>query len=306
MVELAVMIEGQDGLNWPRWRRLAEAAEGLGYAGLYRSDHFVIRDGGYQDALELWVSLTWLASHTSRIEFGPMVSPVSFRDPVITAWQAMAVDDLSGGRLRLGLGAGWNEREHRSFGYDLLDLDQRFARFQEGIKVVRLLMGSDEPVSFSGEYYRLDDAQMLPRPARLGGPPIVIGGKGPRRTLPLVARYADEWNATSMPTARLQELNVRLDDLIRQEGRQPSDVRRTLMTRVIFGRDDADLRRQTEGLDVAAMRERGSIIGTPNEVVEALGRFAEAGAARVMCQWLDQDDIAGLEAMAATVMPRVA
>src|SRR5918994_3265537 len=92
VVELAVMIEGQDGLNWPRWRRLAEAAEGLGYAGLYRSDHFVIRDGGYQNALELWVSLTWLASHTSRIEFGPMVSPVSFRSPVVTAWTAAAVE----------------------------------------------------------------------------------------------------------------------------------------------------------------------------------------------------------------------
>lgn len=305
MVEVAVMIEGQDGLNWPRWRRLAEAAEGLNYAGLYRSDHFIISQGDYQDALELWTSLTWLADHTSRIEFGPLVSPVSFRDPVITAWQALAVDDLSGGRLRLGLGAGWNEREHRAFGYELLSTEQRFVRFAEGLEVIRLLLRSDEPVNFGGQYYRLEEAMFLPRPSRPGGPPIVIGGKGPRRTLPLVARYADEWNATSVTVDRFAELNVRLDELIRREGRQPADVRRTYMKRVIFGRDDADLRRKLDGQDVAALRERGVIVGTPNEVVAALGRIAEAGAARVMAQWLDQDDIAGLEGMAATVLPQV-
>jgi alkanesulfonate monooxygenase SsuD/methylene tetrahydromethanopterin reductase-like flavin-dependent oxidoreductase (luciferase family) len=114
------MIEGQEGVGWDRWRRIARAVEDSGYAGLYRSDHFPTRRmGSYQDALELWTSLTWLADNTRRIEFGPLVSPVSFRHPIITAWQASTVDNLAGGRLRLGLGAGWNEEEHEAFGFDL-------------------------------------------------------------------------------------------------------------------------------------------------------------------------------------------
>ena len=118
MLDVAIMVEGQDGLTWTRWQRLARAAEELGFAGLYRSDHLTNPTGPHLDALELWASLTWLASHTTRIEFGPLVSPVSFRHPVVTAWTAAAVDDLSGGRLRLGLGAGWQEREHASHGFD--------------------------------------------------------------------------------------------------------------------------------------------------------------------------------------------
>src|SRR5690606_28614071 len=119
-MDVSIMIEGQQGLSWPRWQRLVRAAEDLGFDGLYRSDHFVDPSGPYQDALELWVSFTWLAANTQRIQFGPLVSPVWFRDPVITAWQASGIDALAGGRLRLGLGAGWNQREHESFGYDLL------------------------------------------------------------------------------------------------------------------------------------------------------------------------------------------
>ena len=121
VLDLAIMIEGQDGINWTRWRRIARVVEDLGFTGLYRSDHFTNPTGPYLDALELWASLTWLADNTSRIEFGPLVSPISFRHPVITAWTAAAVGDLSGGRLRLGLGAGWQEREHRTYGFELLD-----------------------------------------------------------------------------------------------------------------------------------------------------------------------------------------
>src|SRR3712207_318804 len=141
------MIEGQDGIDWERWRRLARAVEDSGYAGLYRSDHFTNPTGPNRDALELWASLTWLADNTSRIEFGPLVSPVSFRHPVITAWTASAVDNLSGGRLRLGVGAGWQEREHETYGFDLLETGTRFARFEEGLEVVTRLLQSDEPRS---------------------------------------------------------------------------------------------------------------------------------------------------------------
>src|SRR5690606_18176297 len=127
---------------------------------------------------------------------------------------AAAIDDLSGGRLRLGLGAGWQEREHRSFGFDLLDLDGRFARLEEALQVVTGLLRSDEPFDFAGRFYRLEDALLLPRPARPGGPPIVIGGNGPKRTLPLAARYADEWNAVYATPARFRELSAVLDELV--------------------------------------------------------------------------------------------
>jgi F420-dependent oxidoreductase-like protein len=304
-LDLAIMIEGQDGLTWPRWQRLARAAEDLGYAALYRSDHFTNGSGPHTDALEMWASLTWLASHTSRIEFGQLVSPVSFRHPVQLAWTAAAVDDLSGGRLRLGMGAGWQEREHRSFGFDLLDLDDRFARLAEALEVVTLLLHSDAPVAFTGRFYHLEDALLLPRPARPGGPPIVIGGNGPRRTLPLVARYADEWNAVYAPADWFRELSGRLDELIRAAGRQPGDVRRTLMTRVVIGRDEAEIRAKLGGSDPDEQRLRGALLGSADDLVEAIGRLAEAGVQRLMAQWLDQDDIAGLEEIAARVMPQV-
>jgi F420-dependent oxidoreductase-like protein len=303
--EVAIMIEGQDGLDWGRWRRLTRAVEDLGYAGLFRSDHFTNPTGPILDALELWSSLTWLADNTSRIEFGPLVSPVSFRHPVITAWQASAIDNLSGGRLRLGLGAGWEEREHETYGFDLLDTDRRFARFEEGLEVVTRLLQSDEPVSFEGEFYRLRDAVLMPRSPRPGGPPIIIGGNGPRRTLPLVARYADEWNAVFASPERFAELDARLDGLLREAGRPPEQVRRTLMTRAVFGRTAADVERKLAGQRADELRARGIIVGTAPEVTEQLGRLDEAGVQRVMLQWLETDDVAGLEAMAQSVLPEL-
>jgi F420-dependent oxidoreductase-like protein len=304
MPEVAIMIEGQDGLNWERWQRLVRTAEEFGYAGLFRSDHFTNPTGPNKDALELWSSLTWLADNTSRIEFGPLVSPVSFRHPVITAWQASAVDNLAGGRLRLGVGAGWEEREHETYGFDLLDIDRRFARFEEGLEVITRLLRNDEPVSFEGEFYRLRDAVLMPRSPRPGGPPIVIGGNGPRRTLPLVARYADEWNALFVTPERFIELNARLDELLQEAGRSLEQVRRTLMTRVVFGRTTADVERKLGGRPADELRARGVIVGTAPEVAEQLGRLEEAGVQRMMLQWLEMDDIDGLEAMAHSVLPQ--
>lgn len=307
-VDLALMIEGQDGLNWPRWQKLATVVEEQGFAALNRSDHIVQPQPPDGDSLELWTSLTWLASHTSRIEFGPLVSPVSFRNPVNTARIAAAIDDLSGGRLRLGLGAGWNKREHYNYGFELLDLPQRMQRFQEGLEVISRLLRSDEPVTFEGTYYQLREAILLPRPQRAGGPPIVIGGNGPKYTLPLAARYAQEWNGVFITAERFSELNAQLDALLTQHGRAPDSVRRTLMTNIVFGRDAAEVERKVaeRGATVAQLRERGIIVGTPGEVVDQLKRLATAGAQRVMLQWLDLDDIDGIKALAQTVLPHVA
>jgi F420-dependent oxidoreductase-like protein len=305
VLEVAIMIEGQDGIDWTRWQRLGRAVEDLGYAGFFRSDHFTNPTGPVLDALELWSSLTWLADNTSRIEFGPLVSPVSFRHPVITTWQASAVDSLAGGRLRLGVGADWQEREHEAYGFDLLDSDRRFARFEEGFEVITRLLRNEEPVSFDGVFYRLRDAVLMPRSPRPGGPPIVIGGNGPRRTLPLAARYADEWNAVFVTADKFDELNARLDELLQDAGRSPEQVRRTLMTRAISGRTTVDVERKLGSESADELRARGIIMGTGPEVAEQLGSLDEAGVERVMLQWLETDDIDGLEAMAQSILPQL-
>jgi F420-dependent oxidoreductase-like protein len=298
------MIEGQDGIGWDRWKRLGRAAEDLGYAGLYRSDHFTEPRGPLKEALELWASLTWLADNTERIEFGPLVSPVSFRHPVITAWQASAVDSLAGGRLQLGLGAGWQEREHDAFGFDLLDTKRRFARFEEGLEVATRLLRNEEPVSFEGEFYRLRDALLTVRSPRPGGPPVVIGGNGPRRTLPLAVRFADEWNGVFLTADQFADLNARLEGLLREAGRTPEEVRRTLMTRGVFGRTRAEVDRKLDGVAREDL-DAAVIAGTADEFVDRLGRLSDVGVRRVMLQWLEPDDLDGLEAVAGSVLPQL-
>lgn len=311
MLEVAIFLEGQNGLNWPRWQRIAAAVEDLGFFGLFRSDHFTNASPPDKDSLEMWVSLAWLASHTDRIEFGPLVSPISFRNPPFTARMAAAVDDLSGGRLNLGLGAGWQEREHNNYGYELLDIKDRFNRFEEGMEVITRLLQSDLPVDYSGEYYRLEEGILLPRPQRSGGPPILIGGNGRKRTLPLTARYAQEWNALMTTPERFSELNQHLDVLLDAEGRKPDQVKRSMMVGCIFASDDDQLRQRvsdrTRGERTADdLRQRGFIVGTSSQIAEQLNHLAQVGLQRVMLQWIDLDDIDGIESISREVLPQLA
>jgi len=299
MLELAIMIEGQNGLNWSRWQKIAQAVDELGFAGLYRSDHYTNATPPDMDSLEMWTSLTWAASHTKRIEFGSLVTPLSFRNPTMTARMANAVDELSGGRFTLGLGAGWQAREHTNYGYELLDLKSRFARFEEGLKIITHLLINDQPLNFNGAYYKLKDAVLLPRPKHKI--PILIGGRGEKKTLSFVAKYADEWNALMLPRPKYTELNQKLDELLIKNNRQPSDVRRSIMTGCFFGKDETALKKKLEGRNIDQLRERQYIVGTKNEVIDQLGKFAEAGVQRVMLQWLDLDDIENLEALAEVV-----
>ena len=298
MIDVGLMIEGQLGVNWPRWQAIAGAVENAGYAGLYRSDHFTEPKGPHLDALELWTSLTWLATNTSGIAFGPVVAPVSFRDPRIAAWQAAAIHGLAPGRLRFGMGAGWMEREHEEWGFDLLGLDARFQRFTEALEIVTRLLRDEGPVSFSGEFYELDGAELKPNPASQGALPIVIGGNGPRRTLPLAARFADEWNGVYLSPDGFKERNQLLDDLLREEGRQPGDVRRTLMTRVIFGKNEDQVTERLAGENADDLRGKGQIVGTAEQIPAQLRELEAAGVQGVMLQWVDDlDDIEGIEAL---------
>ncbi len=310
MLEVAIFLEGQNGLNWPRWQRIAETVEQLGFVGLYRSDHFTNMSPPDKDSLELWVSLTWLASHTDRIEFGPLVSPISFRHPVFTARMAAAVDDLSGGRLVLGLGAGWQEREHFNYGFELLEINDRFDRFEEGLEVVESLLNNDQAFDYDGQYYQLNDAILLPRPQRAGGPPILIGGNGRKRTLPMVARFASQWNALMATPEEYSLLNEHLDRLLQKADRQPDEIMRSMMVGCIFGADDNQLEQRvserTSGeRDANDLRQRGMIVGTSNQMAEQLNRLSQAGVERVMLQWIDLDDIEGLEIIAQEVLPQL-
>lgn len=302
-MQIGIMLEGQDGLNWTRWQRILQTAEDSGYQCVFRSDHFTNPQGEDKDSLELWVSLTYAASHTRRIEFGSLVAPVTFRHPSMTVRMAAQIDDLSGGRLIMGLGAGWQEREHRKFGIPFYDFPTRYAMLSDALEITRLLLHSDDPVSYSGKYFSLDDAQLLPRPARPGGPRLLIGGNGPKRTMPLAARYAAEWNAVYLPVPTWKERTAHLDNLLAEHGRQPHEVKRSLMTQVVYGKDDAAVTARLAGRDAAGLKERGVIIGTGAEVVDTLAQWQEAGLERIMLQWLELDDIAGLEQMAQDVLP---
>ncbi len=313
MLDIAIMIEGQQGLTWDRWRRLASAVEALGFSGLYRSDHFTDPVPPERDSLELVVSLAWLADRTERIHFGPCVAPVSFRDPIMFARQALQLAELSGGRMVLGLGAGWQEREHRMFGYPLGDVATRMARFAESLAVAHALVHGSGPAHFAGDFYHLDDAVLLPRPNV--ALPIMIGGNGMRRTLGLAARYADIWNGVFLTAEQFAERSSALDGMLAAEGRPAHAVRRTLMTGVFFGVDRADLARRlawrnagAAPLDeqVAALRAAGQVIvGGPADCREQLATLAAAGVQEIYLQWLDLDDIRGLEELAHHLLGNV-
>ncbi len=304
MLEIAIMIEGQDGLNWPRWQAIVRLVEELGFVGLYRSDHFTNAQPPDKDSLELWVSLAWLADHTSRIEFGPLVTPFSFRHPALTARMAAAVDNLSGSRLTLGLGAGWQEREHRMFGFNLLDVPERFARFREGLDCVTSLLHFDELVTYHGKYYNLEEAQVLPRPLSTGSPAILVGGNGFRRTLPLAARYADVWNGNFVGAEEFEKANRELDRLLEEDHRPVDAVRRTLMVNCTFAKDQRglDSKLAARGRTKEQLSEHGAIVGAGDEIKPQLQRLSEAGVQRVMLQWLDLDDLDGLRELAKVVL----
>ncbi len=304
MLEIAIMIEGQNGLTWPRWQKIVQLVEETGFVGLLRSDHFTNSDPPDKESLELWTSLTWLACNTKRIEFGPLVTPFSFRHPAFTARMASAVDDLSGGRLTLGLGAGWNEREHHLFGFELLEPNSRFDRFEEGMEVVTRLLQSDEPVTFEGRYFQLHGATLLPRPQRPGGPRILIGGNGVKRTLSYVVRYANEWNCVTLTPREFANMNAKLNEMLNEAGRKPESVRRSMMTGCVFGKDDANLNQKitARGRSLQELQQRGIVTGSPSAVKEQLQQLEEAGLQRIMLQWLDLDDLESLEALARRVL----
>ena len=300
-MDIALMVEGQDGLNWDRWRAIARTAEEVGFAGLYRSDHFTNPVGPFKDSLECWISLGYLATNTQRLEFGPMVSPISFRHPAMLVRQAAAVADLSGGRLQFGLGAGWQDREHTNYSYHLGSVPERMVRFREAVHIMAHLLHTDEPLTFEGKHYQVHEAVLLPRPKH--PVPIVIGGSGKQVTLPLVAKYADEWNSGGRSPEDFAEINAYLDSLIEKAGRPKQAVRRCMMLFLRTGRDQADLDRRLAAKPVPEMFRRSGVVATHAEVKTRLKALEAAGVQRAILNWMDDyDDVEGMAELGRAVL----
>jgi F420-dependent oxidoreductase-like protein len=302
MVEVALMVEGQSGLTWPRWQRLVLAAEELGFAALYRSDHLISAQPPDQESLELWTSLTWLASHTTRIEFGTLVCPLTFRHPVHLAHAAAALDELSDGRFTLGLGAGWSRREHEMYGFEMFSPGDRLDRLEEGLHIITSLLWSNASVSFNGRFFQVRDAVLVPRPAQRGRPKLLVAGRGHKRSFPLAACFADAWNAMFVAPHQLADMNTALDDLLIGMDRTPTQLRRTVMQGVEIGRTEAEVEAKRQARSWAFWREPGLVAGTGPQLRERLAEFERAGAQQVILQWLDLDDVEGLQTLAEAVL----
>jgi alkanesulfonate monooxygenase SsuD/methylene tetrahydromethanopterin reductase-like flavin-dependent oxidoreductase (luciferase family) len=301
VMQIGIMLEGQMGLNWENWKNVLQTAEDTGYQCVFRSDHFSNPTGPFQDSLELFASLVYAASHTKRIEFGPMVTPITFRHPAVIANSGAAIDVLSNGRFYLGMGIGWQDREHKAFDIYFPESKERYERLTDALEIVTRLYKSDEPVSYEGKHFSLNDAQItMKRDTK-----ILIGGNGIQKTMRLAAKYAQEWNGVFLSREDYKERNRILDGYLAEEGRQPSDVKRSLMIRVLYGKTDADVKKRMgeSKFSKEELISRGIVVGTGSEIVEQLGAWEEAGCQRIMLQWLELDDMLGLENMAADILP---
>jgi len=304
MTQLGIMLEGQEGLNWERWRRICADAERLGFASLRRSDHLISLMGpntGDRDCIECWTSLALAAEWTRRIEIGPMVSPMTFRLPAVLAKIAASVDSLAGGRLILGVGAGWNENEHKVFGIPFLTQKERFDLFEQGIPTMLETWKNTNP-----------------KPAR-NPIPLLMGGRGAKRTLPLAAKYASEWNLSRLDADLFRDRSEFLDRCCGDAGREPSTIRRSVMTSYIIGRNrDEQLERAAQVRevipdlrsmspeDVLLNRKDAWLVGTPEQIAERIREHGRVGVQLFMLQHFLLDDSEALEMLGKEVVPAVA
>ena len=293
------MIEGQEGVSWPQWVALARACEEHGVPALFRSDHYLELGGDHPErgALDAWTTLAALGAVTTTLRLGTMVSPATFRHPSVLAKAVVTADHVSDGRVELGLGAGWHEREHEAFGFPFPPTRERMDRLEEQLGVV-LGSWAQGPFSFEGEHYRLRDLDAQPKPVQRPRPPIIIGGSGGPRSAALAARYADEYNTVFATPAEVHERRAVVERACEQEGRAPLPF--SLMTGVVLGRDRGELEQRARRLaeltggDATAFLAQppsGWIVGTLEDAAAQIAALADAGVHRIMCQHLAHDDL---------------
>jgi len=298
-MRVALMIEGQEGVTWQQWCDLADACEQHGVETLFRSDHYISQtDETGNVAHDAWTTITGLAARTTRLRFGTLVSPATFRLPGLLANAAATADHISGGRIELGLGAGWMQREHRAYGFPFPETPERLARFAEQLEIVHRLW-SDDRVDFRGTYYTLEDAPAQPKPVQTPRPPIIVGGSGTRGTAEPAARFADEYNTPFVSPEDFSRARAKVERVCEATGRT---LRYSLMTGCIVGetRDDALERarrlyarvpRQASFDDWLAGFAKRGVVGSLDEVAARLRDYERAGCERVMLQHLLHDDL---------------
>jgi alkanesulfonate monooxygenase SsuD/methylene tetrahydromethanopterin reductase-like flavin-dependent oxidoreductase (luciferase family) len=304
-MRVALMIEGQEGVSWDQWVALAEACEEHGIDSLFRSDHYLSQgDHGRRDALDAWTTLAGLAVRTTRLRLGTLVSPVTFRPAAVLAKSAVTVDHISGGRVEVGIGAGWMEAEHRAYGFPFPETKERLRLLTEQLETVLSHWG---------------DGAALPKPLQKPHPPLIVGGTGGRGTTEPAARFADEYNTFLADPEECSRRRRRLDAACERVGRDPATMRFSLMTGCLVASDERELRERARRLLerrgepdgdadalIARYRERG-VAGTPDEVAGRLRELEEAGRVeRVMLQHLLHDDLEMVALIAREVAPKLA
>ena len=313
-MDVALMIEGQEDVTWADWKALAAACEEHGVGAMFRSDHYLsVDDRRERGSLDAWATIAGLAAITEKLRLGTMVSPATFRHPAVLAKMATTADHISGGRIELGIGAGWWEREHEAYGFELPPIGERMDALEEQLQMVALHWGKG-PASLEGHYYGAEGLDALPKPLQKPRPPLILGAKGGPRSLRLAARFADEYNTVFLVPEEVRDLRERLDRACEAEERDPASLPLSMMTAWMVGADRSELveratrlaRWKGEGADgeafLAAMREP-TVKGTVPEALEQLGALHEAGLTRVMGQQLLHRDLDAVELLGREVIP---
>jgi F420-dependent oxidoreductase-like protein len=300
-MRVCLMIEGQEDVTWDQWLALAGACEDHGLEGLFRSDHYgPLMGDPERGSLDAWTTLAGLAARTGRIRLGTLVSPATFRHPSVLAKSAVTVDHISGGRVELGLGAGWNAGEHRAYGFEFPPTPARMEHLAEQLEIVARSFAEDR-FSFEGRHYRVQDLRALPRPVQRPRPALLVGGGAGPRSLALAARWADEYNTGGVPLEELRDRRRRLQEAWREAGRDPETAPLSVMTTCVAGRDRAEVAERV-GRVLAVIGSDASVaevidarpswlLGTVDELAERLRTLEAAGVSRVMLQHLDHADV---------------
>ena len=304
------MIEGQEGVTWDDWVALADACEEHGVDALFRSDHYISTFDETRPVLDAWASIAGLAARTTRLQFGTLVSPVTFRHPSVLARTAATADEISGGRVTLGIGAGWMEREHEAYGFEFRTARERVARFAEQLEIAHRLL-RDDGVDFDGSYYQLQGAPGLHRPEL----PILVGGSAKPGTTEPAVRFADEYNTFFATLDEIRERKRALDEACERAGRDPDTLHRSVMAPVVVGRDERELRESARRVGARFGREPQEVlnryrdygpVGTVEQVIERLKQTEELGYERVMLQHLAHQDLDTVALIGRELAPAVA
>jgi F420-dependent oxidoreductase-like protein len=312
-MEVCLMVEGQEGESWQDWVALAQAAEQFGLDGLFRSDHYLSMNAPGTAAMDAWAILAGLAGCTQRIRLGTLVSPATFRHPSVLANMVATVDHISGGRVELGLGAGWYEAEHRAFGFAFPPAATRFELLAEQAEIISREWTQDE-VSFSGRHYELQRCAAAPRPVQQP-PPMIIGGSGKPRTVGVAVRFGAEYNASVFSAEQCGGLRSVLDQACEHSGRDPRSLRLSAMAQnTVLGTTGADLDRKIARVQREMGTGSGGLLNEPvsrwftattAEAVDRLAEWAAAGARRVLLQHQLWSDLETVAMIGAEIVPHV-